>query len=81
MENLFIQSFINTDGDTFLEVGFGENDFITVPTQMSGNSNFNFVTMTALNWIKVKQFARVNQNQVAEALTQQFGHCQFNVIL
>jgi uncharacterized protein YcgL (UPF0745 family) len=80
MENLFIQSFINTDGDTFLEVGFGD-DFITVPTLMSGFGNFNEVKITALNWLKVKQFARVNQNQVAEALAQQFGHCQFNVIL
>ena len=80
MENLFIQSFINTDGDTFLEVGFGD-DFISVPTQMTGFGNFNEVKITALNWLKVKQFARVNQNQVADSLAHQFGHCNFKIIL
>jgi len=49
MKNLFIQSFMDDNGQTFLEVGKGEK-FISVPSDFTVTFNGTcFITITSAN--------------------------------
>lgn len=83
MKNLFIQSFMDTDGKTFLEVGKGDN-FTSVPSEF--NVAFNgtcFIFINSLNFLRLKEKWGVTKDQIQIELQKQFKDTTliFNVIV
>ena len=72
MEKLFIQSFMDDNGKTFLEVGKGE-DFTSVPSEFNVCSNGTCViTITNKNFLKLSKEWGVTKEGIQEALKNQF---------
>lgn len=72
MKNLFIQSFMDSDAKTFLEVGKGEN-FTSVPSEF--NVTFNgtcFISITNANLLKLSSKWGVTKTEIQNALQKQF---------
>jgi len=73
MEKLFIQSFMDDNTETFLEVGKGE-DFTSVPSEFNVCSNGTCViTITNKNLLKLFKNWGVTKEGIQEALQNQFG--------
>ena len=74
LKNIFIQSFMNNNAETFLEVGEkSSNIFISVPTKF--NVVFDgtcFITVSKENFNKIKNVWNINKNQAEEALQNQW---------
>ena len=74
MKNLFIQSFMNENTETFLEVGEKDGIFTSVPT------NF-LVTAKQTCWIEIKKkdfkfisnLWNINEDDVQNSLSKQWG--------
>ena len=72
MENLFIQSFMDTDGKTFLEVGKGEK-FTSVPSEFNVTMNGTcFITITPANLLKLASSWNVTKTIIQAELQKQF---------
>ena len=72
MENLFIQSFMDTDGKTFLEVGIGEN-FTSVPSEFNVTLNGTcFIFINSLNYLQLKKKWNIRKDQIQRELEKQF---------
>lgn len=73
MEKLFIQSFMDDNGKTFLEVGKGE-DFTSVPSEFNVCSNGTCViTITNKNLLNLSKDWGVTESEIQKALQKQFG--------
>ena len=73
MEKLFIQSFMDDNTETFLEVGKGEK-FTSVPSEFNVCSNGTCViTITNKNFLKLSKEWGVTKEGIKEALQNQFG--------
>ena len=82
MENLFIQSFMDSDAQTFLEVGMGEK-FTSVPSEFIVSMNgICFITITKANAIELSKKWGVTKTEIRAALKNQFGDTRliFDVI-
>jgi hypothetical protein len=74
MKNLFIQSFMNENTETFLEVGEKDGRFTSVPTKF-------FVTARRTCWVEInkKDFKfisniwNIEEDDVQNALSKQWG--------
>lgn len=72
MKNLFIQSFMDADGQTFLEVGKGEK-FISVPSEFNVTLNGTcFITITSANLLKLAATWNVTKAKIQAELQKQF---------
>jgi len=72
MENLFIQSFMDDNGKTFLEVGIGEK-FTSVPSEFNVCSNGTCViTITSKELLKLSKNWGVTEPEIKTALQNQF---------
>lgn len=74
LENIFIQSFMDEDANTFLEVGEKDtNTFTSVPTEFDVVSNGTcFIRVSKSNFNKINNKWNVNQNEVQKALQNQW---------
>jgi len=79
MKNLFIQSFMDSDGKTFLEVGSTKEQDVDNGVFTSVQSTFNvvsngtcFVSITQLDFNKLKSEWGVTQTQIQIALRNQW---------
>lgn len=79
MKNLFIQSFMDSDGQTFLEVGSTKQKDIDNGVFTSVQSRFNvvlngtcFVSITQSDFNKLKSDWGVSQTQIQIALRNQW---------
>ena len=73
MENLFIQSFMDSDAKTFLEVGKGEN-FTSVPSEFNVTSNGTcFIGINSFDFWELVIKWNITKEQIQNALQNQFG--------
>ena len=73
MKNVIIQSFMDDNKQTFLEVGTSE-DFTSVPSEFNVCSNGTCViTITSKDLLKLSKKWEVTKPQIEEALQNQFG--------
>ena len=74
LENIFIQSFMDDNANTFLEVGEkSTNIFTSVESEFDVVSNGTcFIRVSKSNFNKINNEWNVNENQVQQALQNQW---------
>lgn len=72
MENLFIQSFMDTDGQTFLEVGIDDN-FTSVTSEFNVTIGGTcFISINSFDFWELKIKWNITKEQIQNALQNQF---------
>jgi len=72
MKNLFIQSAVNQKGETFLEVGFEDGQFTSIPTEFNSFGQNISIDIIKKDFLKIQVAWNVGLQQVKEALNNQF---------
>ena len=81
MKDLFIQSTVDKNGKTFLEVGVEDQISNRVPTDFNVvGTGTVFISITERNFDKLARRWNINFNDIAEALQNQFPRVMFGII-
>lgn len=73
MRNLFIQSNVNDNGETFLEVGIEDKEFTAVPSNFNVMSNGSiFIEIVQKDFWKLSDKWGITLGQVEKELKKQF---------
>jgi len=80
--NIFIQSAINEQGQTSLEVGFEDGKFKTIPSEFHANAhNHITIAITRKDFWGLQVDFKIDETDVLSSLINQFPNDNVNLII